>query len=72
VAKRYTLVEGDLYRHGANDVLIRCITKKMVVSCSQRSIEVSAAIMLHLARWSVKPFGLVSTGLQPSRMSSNW
>jgi hypothetical protein len=26
VAKRYTLVEGDLYRRGANCVLMRCIT----------------------------------------------
>jgi hypothetical protein len=26
VAKRYTPVKGDLYRHGANGVLMRCIT----------------------------------------------
>jgi hypothetical protein len=26
VAKRYTLVEGDLYRRGTNGVLLRCIT----------------------------------------------
>jgi hypothetical protein len=26
VAKRYMLVEGDLYRRGANGVLMRCIT----------------------------------------------
>jgi hypothetical protein len=26
VVKRYTLVEGDLYRCGANGVLMRCIT----------------------------------------------
>jgi hypothetical protein len=26
VAKRYTLVEGDLYRRGANGVLMQCIT----------------------------------------------
>jgi hypothetical protein len=25
VAKRYTVVEGDLYRHDANGVLMRCI-----------------------------------------------
>jgi hypothetical protein len=25
--KRYTLVEGDLYRHGANAILMRCITR---------------------------------------------
>jgi hypothetical protein len=28
VAKRYMLVEGDLYRHGANGVLMRCITRE--------------------------------------------
>jgi hypothetical protein len=28
LAKRYTLVEGDLYRCGANDVLMRCITRE--------------------------------------------
>jgi hypothetical protein len=28
LAKRYTLVEGDLYRRGANDILIRCITRE--------------------------------------------
>jgi hypothetical protein len=28
LAKRYTLVEGDLYRCGANGILIRCITQK--------------------------------------------
>jgi hypothetical protein len=26
VAKRYTLVEGDLYQRGANDIVMRCIT----------------------------------------------
>jgi hypothetical protein len=28
VAKRYTLIEGDLYRRGANNVLMRCITQE--------------------------------------------
>jgi hypothetical protein len=28
LAKRYMLVEGDLYRRGANDVLMRCITRE--------------------------------------------
>jgi hypothetical protein len=28
LAKRYTLVEGDLYRRGANDVLMRCIIQE--------------------------------------------
>jgi hypothetical protein len=28
LAKRYAVVEGDLYRHGANDILMRCITQE--------------------------------------------
>jgi hypothetical protein len=28
LAKRYTVVEGDLYCHGANDILMRCITQE--------------------------------------------
>jgi hypothetical protein len=28
LAKRYTMVEGVLYRHGANDILLRCITQE--------------------------------------------
>jgi hypothetical protein len=38
---------------------------KMVVSCSQRSMEMSAAII-------IKPFNMTFTDLQPSRMSSSW
>ena len=28
LAKRYAVVEGDLYRHGANNILMRCITQE--------------------------------------------
>jgi hypothetical protein len=28
VAKRYTLVEGNLYLCGVSDILLRCITRK--------------------------------------------
>jgi ribonuclease HI len=28
MAKRYTVVEGDLYRRGANSILMRCITQE--------------------------------------------
>jgi hypothetical protein len=28
LAKRYAVVEGDLYRHGANDIHMRCITQE--------------------------------------------
>jgi hypothetical protein len=35
LAKRYTLVEGDLYRRGANGVLMRCASpRRKAVSCS--------------------------------------
>jgi hypothetical protein len=27
LAKRYAVVEGDLYRRGANDIHMRCITQ---------------------------------------------
>jgi hypothetical protein len=30
LAKRYTMVEGDLYRRGANEILMRCITQEEV------------------------------------------
>jgi transposase InsO family protein len=30
LAKRYTLVEGDLYRHGTNGILMWCITQEEV------------------------------------------
>jgi hypothetical protein len=28
VSKRYMLIEGDLYRRGANGILMRCITRE--------------------------------------------
>jgi hypothetical protein len=28
LAKRYTLIEGDLYRRGVNGILMRCITQE--------------------------------------------
>jgi hypothetical protein len=28
LAKRYAVVEGDLYRRGANSILMRCITQE--------------------------------------------
>jgi hypothetical protein len=28
LTKRYMVVEGDLYRHGANGILMRCITQE--------------------------------------------
>ncbi len=71
LAKRYTLVEGDLYPRGANGILMRCITREE--GCDlQMSMEVSAGTMHLPARWSVKPFSTDFTGLQPSRTPLNW
>jgi hypothetical protein len=55
LAKRYAVVEGDLYRRGTNGILMWCITQEEAVSCSRRSMEASAEVILHPARWSVRP-----------------
>jgi hypothetical protein len=68
MAKRYTVVEGDLYRRGANGILMQCITQEEAATCSRRSMEASAKVILHPARWSVKPSSMAFTGRQRSRM----
>jgi hypothetical protein len=70
LAKRYTLVDGGLYRRGTNIILMRCITQEEGLCCSQRSMEVSAGTMHLLTHWSVKPFGMIFTGLQLSKTPS--
>jgi hypothetical protein len=72
LAKRYTLVEGDLYRRATNGILMWCITREE--GCDLLAdVHGGEAGTMHLpARWSVKPFGTDFTGLQPSRTSSNW
>jgi hypothetical protein len=72
LAKKYTLIEGDLYRYGVNGVLIWCITREEGYEPLARSMEVSAGIMHLPARWSVKPFGTDFTDLQPYRTPSSW
>jgi hypothetical protein len=67
LAKRYTTVEGDLYRRGANGILMPS-PRKRVVSYSRISMEGSVEVILHPARWSVRPSGMVFTGQLPSRM----
>jgi hypothetical protein len=68
LAKRYTMVEGGLYRRGANDILMRCITqeegRELLTEINGGELEV----ILHPARWSVRPFGMVFIGQLPSRM----
>jgi hypothetical protein len=72
LAKRYAVVEGDLYRHGANGIHMCCITQEEGLSCSRRSIEESAEVIHHPAHWSVMPSGMASTGLPLSRMQLRW
>ena len=72
LAKRYTVVEGDLYRRGANDILMRCITQEEGRELLQRSMEVSAEVIRHPARWSVRPSGMAFTGQPLSRMHLRW
>jgi hypothetical protein len=45
LAKRYTLVEGDLYRRGTNGILMRCITREE--GC-ELLVEVVSAGTMHL------------------------
>jgi hypothetical protein len=45
LAKRYTLVEGDLYRCGTNGILMRCITREE--GC-ELLVEVVSAGTMHL------------------------
>jgi hypothetical protein len=72
LAKRYTLIEGDLLRCGANGVLMRCITQEEGYEPLTRSMEVSAGTIHLPVHWSVKPFSTDFTPLQPSRMPSSW
>jgi hypothetical protein len=65
LAKRYTLVEGDLYRRGVNGILMRCITR-------EEGYELLAKV--HGAECgnhaSSRMFGTDFTGLQPSKTPS--
>ena len=72
LAKRYAVVEGDLYRRGANGVLMWCISRERAVSCSRRSMEASVEVIPHLARLLARPFVMASTGQQHSRMRLSW
>jgi hypothetical protein len=72
LAKRHTVVEGDLYRCGANDILMRCITQEEGHELLLRSMDVSAEVILHPAHWSVRPSGMASTGQPPSMMQLRW
>jgi hypothetical protein len=78
LAKRYTLVGGDLYQCGTNCVIMEASAgtmhhpRRRAMTCSQRFVEVSVGTIHLPARWLVKPFGMAFTGLQPSRTPSSW
>jgi hypothetical protein len=72
LAKRYTVVEGDLYRRGANGILMRCITQEEGRELLAKSMEESAEVIHHPAHWLVRPFGMASTGQLLSRMQLSW
>jgi hypothetical protein len=71
LAKRYTLVEGDLYRHGINGVLMMCITREegcellVEVHGGECGNHVSSRMLV------VKSFGMASTSLRLSRTMSS-
>jgi hypothetical protein len=71
-AKRYTLVEGDFYRHGANGVLMWCIIREEGCELLTEVHGGECGNTLLLAHWSVNPFDTASTSLQLSRMPSSW
>jgi hypothetical protein len=71
LAKRCTMVEGDLYRRGANGILMRCITQEEGRELLTEIHGGSAKVILHPAHWSVRPSGMVFTGRPPSRMRSS-
>jgi hypothetical protein len=60
LAKRYTM-EGDLYRRGANGILMWCITYEEGRELLRRSMEASAEIIPHPTHWSVRPFDMAFT-----------
>jgi ribonuclease HI len=62
LAKQYAVVEGDLYRRGPMASSCGALPGKRAVTCSQRSMEANAEAILHPARWSVRPSGMVFTG----------
>jgi hypothetical protein len=63
LAKRYMLVEGDLYRCGANGVLMWCITQEEGCELLAEVHGGECGNHTSSARWSVKPFGMDFTSL---------
>ena len=72
LAKRYTVVEGDLYRHGANGILMRCITKEEGRELLTEIHGGECGSHSSSRTWSVRPSGTASTGQPLSRMQLSW
>jgi hypothetical protein len=72
LVKRYAVVDGDLYRRGANDILMRCITQEEgrellaeIHGGECRSHSTSRTLV-------GKAFRMAFTGQQLSRMQLRW
>jgi hypothetical protein len=61
LAKRYAVVEGDLYRHGTNGILMRCITQEegrellTEIHGGECRSHSSSRTPVSKAFWSVRP-----------------
>jgi hypothetical protein len=72
LAKRYAMVEGDLYRHGANGILMWCITQEEGRELLTEIHGGECGSHSASARWLVRPSGMAFTGQPPSRMQLRW
>jgi hypothetical protein len=72
LAKRYTVVEGDLYRRGANGILMQCITQEE--GCELLTEIHGGECGSHSSSRTLvgRPSGMASTGQPPSRMQLSW
>jgi hypothetical protein len=68
LAKRYAVVEGDLYRRGANSIHMRCITQEEGRELLTEIHGGECGSHSSSARWSVRPSDMASTGQPLSRM----
>jgi hypothetical protein len=72
LAKRYTVIEGDLYRRGGNGILMRCITQEEGRELLAEIHGGECRSHSSSAHWSVRPSGTASTGQPLSRMQLKW
>jgi hypothetical protein len=72
LAKRYAVVEGDLYRHGANDILMRCITQEEGRELLTEIHGGECGSHSSSPRWSVRPSDMAFIGQPLSRMQLRW